>query len=88
LVVKVMNCPLNGPRPLQEFAFGGEFRSMPDPAATGDREWAGYVFHRAGAPGVRVEWWYHVPSGTWFLAERDTQKDVILRTCLFKGEDS
>jgi sarcosine oxidase subunit delta len=85
--MKLLKCPINGLRPLQEFAFGGEVREMPDPAQAGDREWAGYVFHRAGEPAVKKEWWYHLASGTWFIAERDTLKDEFLRTYLYgRGE--
>jgi sarcosine oxidase subunit delta len=85
--VKVLDCPLNGPRPIQEFHFGGEWRATPDPDRASDEAWADYVFNRMGAPGVKVEWWYHLPSGTWFLAERDTRNDEILRTYL-PGSDS
>ncbi len=50
---------------------------MPDPATATDAQWADYVFNRASVPGVKKEWWYHVPSGTWFIAERDVQADVV-----------
>ena len=26
--MKILTCPINGPRPLTEFVFGGEVRSM------------------------------------------------------------
>ena len=81
--MKIIPCPINGPRPAQEFEFGGELRPMPDPAAATDEEWADYVFHRAGEPAVKREWWYHVPSGTWFIAERDNRTDVFLKTYLY-----
>lgn len=80
--MKILNCPVNGPRPLQEFAFGGEVRPMPDSTTSSDAAWADYVFHREGQPGVRAEWWYHLASGTWFIAERDTLKDAFVRTYL------
>ena len=44
------------------------------------------MFNRNGAPGVKKEWWCHTPSNTWFIAERDTEKDKVLRTYLH-GED-
>ncbi|MBA3710216.1 MAG: sarcosine oxidase subunit delta [Planctomycetes bacterium] len=81
--MKLLNCPINGVRPLQEFLFGGEFRPMPDPAAASKTQWADYVFNRAGEPGIRTEWWYHIASGTWFLAERDNMKDIFIRTYLY-----
>lgn len=80
--MKLMPCPVNGPRPVSEFAYHGEVRAMPDPGTCSDGQWADYVFNRNGAPGVKREWWYHVPSGTWFIAERDTERDLVLRTWL------
>ena len=69
--MKIIHCPVNGPRPLQTFYFGGQFRLLPGVAKEGplsDAQWADYVFNRNGAPGVQKEWWYHTPSGTWFIA--------------------
>jgi sarcosine oxidase subunit delta len=83
--MKIMTCPVNGPRAISEFACGGEIRPMPDHAACSDDEWADYVFNRNGSPGVKREWWCHVPSNTWFVAERDTARDVVLRTYLYAG---
>jgi sarcosine oxidase subunit delta len=51
---------------------------MPDPSATSDGEWARHVFHRSGVPAVKREWWCHVPSGYWFIAERDTLADEFV----------
>lgn len=59
---------------------------MPDPATCTDEAWTDYVFNRNGSPGVKREWWCHVPSNTWFIAERDTARDVVLRTYLYEGE--
>jgi sarcosine oxidase subunit delta len=84
--MKLINCPINGPRLLSEFAYGGEVRSMPDAGAASDEEWSDYVFNRAGEPGVRREWWYHLASGTWFIAERDNLNDQFLRTYLYGSE--
>jgi sarcosine oxidase subunit delta len=81
--MKLLTCPINGPRPVSEFACAGEVRPMPDPAACTDEQWADYVFNRNGAPGVKQEWWCHVPSGVWFIAERDTLADRVLRTYLW-----
>jgi sarcosine oxidase subunit delta len=68
---------------LSEFIFGGEVRPMPNPATVSDEAWADYVFNRAGEPGVRSEWWYHIASGTWFVADRDNLKDEFIRTYLY-----
>lgn len=81
--MKLLNCPINGVRPIQEFIYGGELRDMPDPQKASDEQWADYVFNRAGEPGIKREWWHHLASGVWFIAERDIQNDRILRTCLY-----
>jgi sarcosine oxidase subunit delta len=81
--VKIMTCPINGPRAISEFAYAGELRAMPDPAAASDAEWADYVFNKSGVAGVKQEWWCHTPSGVWFIAERDTATDEIRRTYLY-----
>jgi sarcosine oxidase subunit delta len=84
--MKIMPCPINGPRPIQEFQFGGELRDMPEPESSSDDQWADYIFNRMGEPGVKCEWWYHLPSGTWFVAERDNVTDTILCTYLYGGK--
>jgi len=77
--MKLIHCPLNGPRPQLEFVCGGEVRDMPD-AACSDAEWTAWLYHRDSTPGVKREWWCHVPSGYWFIAERDTARDEFLQT--------
>jgi len=84
--MKVLTCPINGPRPLQEFTYGGEVLEMPEPGASDDEQWADYVFNRAGEPGVKREWWHHIASGTWFIAERDIVADRFIRTYLHGAE--
>lgn len=84
--MKLMTCPVNGPRAISEFAYGGELREMPDPDTASDAVWTDYVFNRNGAPGVKKEWWCHTPSGVWFIAERDTRTDIIHRTYLYQPE--
>jgi sarcosine oxidase subunit delta len=80
--MKLMTCPVNGSRLISEFVCGGEVRAMPDPATCTDDAWADYVYNRNGAPGIKTEWWCHTPSNTWFLAERDTERDRVIRTWL------
>jgi sarcosine oxidase, subunit delta len=81
--MKLMTCPINGRRAISEFACGGELREMPDPGKASDQAWADYVFNRSSVPGVKKEWWCHTASGVWFIAERDTTSDTILRTYLY-----
>ena len=83
--MKILTCPVNGPRPILEFTYGGEVREMPDPDACTDEAWGAYVFNRTGEPGVRREWWYHAASRVWFIAERDVVRDDVIRTYLWPG---
>ncbi len=78
--MKTMRCPLNGPRNISEFVCGGEVVHEPDPATADEGAWADYLFLHDNAAGVVREWWFHVPTSFWFIAERDTRTDEILRT--------
>ena len=78
--MKIMPCPLNGPRNISEFAYGGEVVPEPDPDRASQAEWAVSVFAENNSAGVVREWWYHVATAYWFIAERDTTSDEILRT--------
>lgn len=53
---------------------------MPDPFRTDDRAWADYIWMHDNTAGVVTEWWCHMPSSYWFLADRNTVTDEILRT--------
>ena len=53
---------------------------MPDPPKCSDRDWADYVFIENNKAGVVREWWCHVPTSYWFIAERNTVTDEIIRT--------
>jgi sarcosine oxidase subunit delta len=79
--MKILNCPLNGPRNISEFVWGGEVKAMPDRSVS-DREWGAYVFLENNSAGVVREWWCHVPTSFWFIAERNTVTDEIIRTYL------
>ena len=77
--MKILNCPLNGPRNISEFVWGGEVKAMPEPGVS-DREWGAYVFLENNTAGIVREWWCHVPTSFWFIAERNTVTDEIVRT--------
>jgi len=78
--MKIMDCPLNGPRNISEFACRGEVKAMPDPDTASDRDWADYLFMQSNPAGVVHEWWIHLPSSYWFIAERDTVTGEIIKT--------
>jgi sarcosine oxidase, subunit delta len=78
--MKLICCPLNGMRNVQEFVQGPEVKDMPEPPRGSDSDWAAYVFLEDNRKGVVREWWCHAPSNYWFIAERDTATDTMLRT--------
>jgi sarcosine oxidase, subunit delta len=78
--MKIMNCPLNGPRNITEFIWGGDVKTMPDPDTCSDEAWADYLFLEDNVAGEVDEWWLHAPSNTWFVARRNTLTDEILWT--------
>jgi len=77
--MKIMPCPLNGPRNIQEFACFGEVKPMPDPNALDDAAWAEHVWYSDNEAGVVREWWCHLATAYWFIAERNTVTDEIVR---------
>ena len=78
--MKIMPCPLNGPRNIQEFVCAGPVEPHPDPNRCTDDEWAAYVWLEENVAGVVREWWCHVATSYWFIAERNTVTDEILAT--------
>ena len=77
--MKLMHCPLNGWRNIGEFVYGGEVTPAP-PAQASTEDWADWVFMVDNRAGVVREWWLHGPTSYWFIAERDTVNDVVVRT--------
>ena len=78
--MKILTCPLNGPRNIAEFTYGGQVKPMPNPAEATDQEWAHYVFYGDNHIGVVREWWMNTPSSYWFIVERHNQSDEVIRT--------
>jgi sarcosine oxidase subunit delta len=77
--MKILTCPVNGPRNITEFVWGGEVKAMPDAAASDDA-WTEYLFLDANLAGEIDEWWLHAPTNTWFIARRNTVTDTVLET--------
>ena len=75
-----MNCPLNGPRNISEFICFGEVSEMPNPNDMNDEQWADYIWMSNNTAGVVREWWCHSATSFWFIAERNTITDEILKT--------
>lgn len=78
--MKIMNCPLNGPRNVSEFICGREVKEMPDPAACSDETWAAHLFLEDNIAGEVTEWWMHAPTSYWFIARRNTITEEMIET--------
>jgi sarcosine oxidase subunit delta len=78
--MKILTCPLNGPRNISEFVWGGEVKAVPDPATASDAAWTEYLFLEANEAGDIYEWWLHAPTNFWFIARRNTVTDTVLET--------
>lgn len=78
--MKMLTCPLNGPRNISEFVWGGAVKPMPDPATASDAAWTDFLFLEDNIAGDQFEWWLHAPSNTWFIARRNTITDEIIET--------
>lgn len=78
--MKIMPCPVNGPRNITEFVYGGPVVDVEGGNSGDDEAWSEALFAPHGPPGVVREWWCHGPTGTWFIAERNTLTDEILCT--------
>ena len=85
----LLECPNCGSRNSQEFRFGGEYNPRPKaPLAAADSDWTDYIFMRDNKVGVQKEWWYHrAGCGLWFLAERHTKTNEVLRTYVWQAAE-
>ncbi len=78
--MKIMTCPLNGPRNISEFVCGREVKEMPDPLSCTDAAWAAHLFLEDNVAGEVIEWWMHAPTSYWFIARRNTVTEEIIQT--------
>ena len=76
----LLTCPNCGTREVTDFGYGGEISARPKSRPTW-RELNAYNYFRRNVAGVQREWWFH-RSGcrAWFVAERDTRTNEVLRT--------
>ena len=77
--MKILNCPLNGPRNVSEFACLGEMKTIPALNA-GTAEWVDFVFMEQNLAGRVREWWIHIATNYVFIVDRNTCTDEILAT--------
>lgn len=86
--MKLLTCPMNGPRNIDEFQSLGPVRPRLDPDSTADADWSRHLFRAENRKGTVVEWWRHVPSNYFFLAERDLVSNEVIRTFAAPEPDS
>ncbi len=83
----LVTCPNCGPREVAELRCAGESTRRPTEVPT-QRELNEYVYFRRNVAGVQREWWHHrFGCETWFLAERDTRTNEVLKTELPPAPD-
>jgi sarcosine oxidase subunit delta len=79
----LISCPYCGPRPENEFRYGGEAHiARPrQPADLDDDAWMNFLFMRANPKGIHYERWRHFNGcARFFNCVRDTVSDRILAT--------
>jgi sarcosine oxidase subunit delta len=76
----LLSCPNCGPRPVDEYSYGGEVTVRPT-SSEDERALFSYLYFRRNVTGPQREWWFH-SSGCreWFQAERDTRDNIVLQT--------
>lgn len=77
--MKLLTCPINGPRNITEFQYLGPVRAA---SAEQPHQLVEALFYFENPLGVLKEWWRHTPSNTIFVAERHTVSDQIVATYL------
>jgi len=75
----LVTCPSCGPREVEELRCAGESTRRPTESPT-QRELNDYVYFRENVWGVQREWWFCRVCEDWFLAERHTATNAVVRT--------
>ena len=74
----LLTCPNCGQREITDFVYGGEVVERPERPT--ERQLRAYNYMRANRAGVQREWWYHRSGcALWFLADRDTRTNEVVR---------
>lgn len=76
-------CPHCGPRNSNEFTSTGEVKPRPDAAGVTPAEWRRYLYLKHNPAGLTTEQWRHSSGcGKFFVAERHTVTNEVVRTYL------
>ena len=72
-------CPNCGPRPTEEFRFGGELPGVPDWVVDADDRIVDYIWFSDNLDGPSQERWFHDGGcRRWFNVVRDTATDRVV----------
>ncbi len=82
--MKQLHCPLNGLRNINEFICFGEVDMDSQELNNDEGQWLAHLWGQDTVMGRRLEWWCHTASSYWFIAERDTVTDEVIRTLTTK----
>ncbi|HEY7729390.1 MAG TPA: sarcosine oxidase subunit delta [Gaiellaceae bacterium] len=74
-------CPNCGPREVEELRNAGETTRRPADTPS-VRDLNAYIYFRDNVAGVQREWWFCRVCEDWFLAERHTVTNEVVRTWL------
>ena len=74
-----LTCPNCGRRPVDEFAFGGEFPVVPDRITDPVERDVDYVWMYENVAGLTTErWFHHAGCRRWQTVQRDTTTDEVV----------
>ncbi len=72
-------CPNCGPRPVEEFRFGGEPPGAPDWVTDPEERNVDYLWFFDNVHGEQTERWYHLAGcKRWATIRRDTVTDTVI----------
>lgn len=86
----LLHCPNCKDRNINEFVTRHELNPRPsDPMQTDDAQWSDYLYLQDNESGIQTEWWFHrAGCELWFLAERDTRTNRVLRTYRYQQDET
>lgn len=74
-----ITCPTCGQRPVEEYAFGGELRGIPETITDPHERDIDYVWMYDNMEGMTAERWFHrAGCRRWLTLRRDTTIDVVV----------